>query len=381
MTNFAPTGRYSAAELDQQQQLVESCSLLQAMIDAMPSVVTILNDRRQVVAANRTMLNLLSADLRELIGLRTGEILGCAHCSEGPDGCGTGPHCVTCGGVRAVLGGVAGESRVIEECRLSLDPHKGAGALDLRATATAVDVEGQRFVVCVIEDISDEKRLGVLTRMFFHDVLNTAGCIRGYTNLLADHPEILKDGQTLERLGRLSNQLIDELESHRDLSFAESGDLDVRPELVDAQAVVDNLISIYGSHPAANGRCLVRGVVWPGRLSTDLRLLSRVLANMIKNALEATPPGGEVTVNCRRQGIEVLFSVHNVGTIPAEVQLQIFQRSFSTKEATGRGIGTHSMKLLGERYLGGHVEFTSREPEGTTFTLRVPLILALRHET
>ena len=58
--------------------------------------------------------------------------------------------------------------------------------------------------------------------------------------------------------------------------------------------------------------------------------------------------------------------------MPDEVQLQLFQRSFSTKGQTGRGIGTYSMKLLGERYLGGRVEFISRHPEGTTFTLSLP---------
>jgi sensor histidine kinase regulating citrate/malate metabolism len=52
--------------------------------------------------------------------------------------------------------------------------------------------------------------------------------------------------------------------------------------------------------------------------------------------------------------------------------MQLFQRSFSTKAATGRGVGTYSMRLLGEQYLGGRVEFTSREPDGTTFTLILP---------
>ena len=97
---------------------------------------------------------------------------------------------------------------------------------------------------------------------------------------------------------------------------------------------------------------------------------------MIKNALEATAAGGVVTVRCRPKAKRhVVFSVHNPGVMPADVQLQIFQRSFSTKAASGRGIGTHSMKLLGERYLGGKVAFVSREPEGTTFTLTLPKVI------
>ena len=82
--------------------------------------------------------------------------------------------------------------------------------------------------------------------------------------------------------------------------------------------------------------------------------------------------GQTVTVDCLDQGQEVVFAVHNPAVIPEEVQLQIFQRSFSTKGQPGRGVGTYSMKLLGEQYLGGKVNFVSRPPQGTTFTLALP---------
>jgi sensor histidine kinase regulating citrate/malate metabolism len=79
-----------------------------------------------------------------------------------------------------------------------------------------------------------------------------------------------------------------------------------------------------------------------------------------------------VTVGCQERAEQVVFSVHNATVMPADVQSQVFQRSFSTKAKTGRGIGTHSMRLFGERYLGGRVGFTSREPEGTLFTITLP---------
>ena len=71
-----------------------------------------------------------------------------------------------------------------------------------------------------------------------------------------------------------------------------------------------------------------------------------------------------------------MFSVHNDAVMPPEVQMQVFQRSFSTKARLGRGIGTHSMRLFGERYLGGKVDFISREFAGTTFTLTLPKVHA-----
>lgn len=106
--------------------------------------------------------------------------------------------------------------------------------------------------------------------------------------------------------------------------------------------------------------------------STDSTLLKRVLTNMIKNALEASPQNEQVTVNTYLNQDKLVFSVHNNTFIPHTVQLQLFQRSFSTK-GKGRGIGTYSMKLFGERYLKGKVWFTSTENEGTYFYIEIPI--------
>ncbi len=82
-----------------------------------------------------------------------------------------------------------------------------------------------------------------------------------------------------------------------------------------------------------------------------------------------------MTIGCSDLGREAAFHVHNDSVMPAEVQLQVFHRSFSTKATIGRGIGTYSMKLFGEHYLRGRIEFTSRASEGTTFNLYLPKML------
>jgi sensor histidine kinase regulating citrate/malate metabolism len=52
--------------------------------------------------------------------------------------------------------------------------------------------------------------------------------------------------------------------------------------------------------------------------------------------------------------------------------MQLFKRSFSTK-GLDRGLGTYSMKILGERYLKGKVYFTTSEEDGTSFFFDLPL--------
>jgi hypothetical protein len=345
-------------------------------MDVVPLPVIVLNSKRQVLAANRAMLELLNMAEDDAIGKRTGELIGCTHWAEGPDGCGTARSCATCGAVQAMLECQVQEGTVTRECRVSYDGPDAAQALDLRVTASALELEGERFTVCILEDISDRKRLAVLSRLFFHDVLNTASCIQGCSYLLARLAG--EDGDAKEwcqRLSDLTRQLVDDIEAQRDLMYAEAGDLTVRPERVATAPLLDSLRRYYATHLVAEGRQVVVDAVWHGSLTTDPRLLRRILGNMIKNALEATEAGGTVTLSCEETPAEVIFRVHNTAVMPEEVQLQIFQRSFSTKEQPGRGIGTYSMKLLGERYLRGRLTFTSGAPEGTTFTLALPKVL------
>ena len=105
---------------------------------------------------------------------------------------------------------------------------------------------------------------------------------------------------------------------------------------------------------------------------SDRTLLQRVIGNMIKNALEASKPGETVTLASLPGKDTIRFTVHNAAAMTRDAQLQIFQRSFSTKGA-GRGLGTYSMKLLTTRYLEGDVTFTSNEADGTTFEAVYPL--------
>jgi PAS domain-containing protein len=170
-----PPGRVSCATLGRQQAEVRQDPLLQAIVDGMPDMVLMLNLQRQIVLANRSALRLLAALSPRVIGRRPGEALDCVHAAEGPDGCGTADHCMTCGAVQAIVESAAKHCQVTRECRIRLRGDSPSVALDLQVTATPIEVGEEFYILCAIRDISDQKRLAVLTRLFFHDVLNTAG--------------------------------------------------------------------------------------------------------------------------------------------------------------------------------------------------------------
>ncbi len=372
-TYFAPAGRDAPQELARKRLLVENAALLRATLDAMPTIVVVLNGCRQIVGTNAALLRVIQAELDDVIGRRPGEIFECVHVKCGPDGCGTAEGCAFCGAVNTVLASRRTNKQATGEARILCDRPDGSEAMDVRVTATPVRVEGEDFTVAALEDISHQKRLGVLTRIFFHDVMNTIAAMKNYVRLAGR--KLPKNGDEpgpVERLEELTDILVDEILAQRDLTLAESGDLEVRPQSVPAAGFLRQLCDAHAAQEMAAGRKIELADPWRGTLTTDVRLLARVLGNMLRNALEATETGGVVTVRCRQRADRVLFEVHNEAVMTKDVQMQVFQRSFSTKAAAGRGVGTHSMKLLGERYLHGTVGFTSQAPEGTTFWIEVP---------
>jgi signal transduction histidine kinase len=244
---------------------------------------------------------------------------------------------------------------------------------DLRVRATPLDLNGCTYFAFAATDIGHEKRREALERVFFHDVMNTAGNILGATCLLQDEEMSINQKQLLDILRNSSEQLVEEVKFHRALLSAELGDLAVDAEPLEALKVLTTVGLRYSASELAIDRDIRLGTPAEAvSFVSDRVLLSRVLGNALKNGLEASSPGETVTLCCWEEQGAVVFSVHSPVAMSPSVQRQIFQRSFSTK-GPGRGIGTYSAKLLAEKYLGGSVWFESSEATGTRFFLRIPL--------
>lgn len=374
-TQFAPAERAPSEVVHRQHNYFRHNQMMNAISDAVPNGLTILNQQRQIVYANRTMLNMLHEPPRQSpIGLRPGEALNCAHAYETGGGCGTTEFCATCGAVRSILQAQQGH-RDEQECRILYNRNGAVDALDLRVWSTPFDYDGERFTLFAVTDISDEKRRQILERLFFHDIANTAGAIQGLVQLIDMHKNLveLTEMGIGDLLAQASHQLVDEIVAQRELIAAENGELEPHYTLVSALDILEECISLYRKHGVAEDRSLqIAPQATAVMLETDPALLRRVLGNLLKNALEASAMGDTVTAGCDQIGQFVRFWVHNPTFMPRQVQLQIFQRSFSTK-GNGRGLGTYSIKLLSERYLNGQVSFTSSRDKGTVFVAIYPL--------
>ena len=373
-TYFAPPERSSEPELSEQRRVFLNDVIAPALLSAMPDLAVILNENRQAIAANDLLLKHLGVDdAGDLLGLRPGEAVGCVNAAIGPNGCGTAEGCRECGAVNAILDCLERGGTFVRECRIRTSGTADGGALDLRVQAALLEIERQRVVLLGLRDISAEKRRAVLERVFFHDVLNTAGGLQGLAEILMSARDSQEADELKHDVYRLSQAIVDEIQSHRQLMAAEEGTLEVAQHAVVAGEIVDEVVALYRNHHVARQRQLRVEGSGEAVVATDHHLLRRVLGNLVKNALEATPRGGTVTIRTSQNDDGgVLFEVHNPTVMPDEVRLQVFQRSFSTKEGSGRGVGTYSIKLFAEGYLRGQVDFTSVEPEGTWFRVLLP---------
>jgi len=368
-TYYAPAGRLSPSEVRRQARDLARALPSRELFDAIPDVLLILNQHRQILFANRSLMAMARIDdLGAAIGGRPGEILNCLHSTEMLDGCGTSVFCQVCGAARAVVNSLDGVEDV-QECRISL---RGGEALDLRVWSTPLDIEDESYAFLVLKDISNEKRRLMLEHVFFHDILNSAGALQGLADLLARAPIEEKD-EIARDVSQVCNRLIEEIKSQKVLVAAESGELNVERDHIQARRILEELITMYQGQEIAREKTMHFDPGCPDiDLVSDRALLHRILNNMIKNALEASLPGDQVSLGCQQLGSAVRFWVHNPGVIPPDAQLQIFQRSFSTR-GPGRGLGTYSIRLLGEVYLGGEVSFRSTPAKGTTFQIDLPL--------
>jgi signal transduction histidine kinase len=372
MTNFPEALRHRVPMEVIREQAAQflSCAGLAPVLDAIPSLLLIINENRQVVFANRHAVRTLEvASVEELLGKRPGELFHCQHAEEAALGCGTNEACIACGAARAISMSELDQGAT-QDCHIH---QRDVGrSVDLRIDTTPIHAGKNQFSIVVLSDTSHENRRRALERVFFHDLLNTLGALTGYVQLLDGAPTHEADELT-DSILRLSDVLAEEIRAQRDLAAAESHDLAVRFDTVNSREILEQVFVAYRHHPASRGRTIVLGqAVVSENFRSDRRLLQRILTNMVKNALEAAQGGDEVTLDCHKDDSLLTFAVHNPQVMPREVQLQIFHRAFSTK-GPGRGLGTYSMKLLGENYLNGEVSFSSTPESGTTFRARFPL--------
>jgi len=364
---FLPPERASKDQLRSQTTFLRSLPLLNEVTETLPEVFLILNRQRQIVYVNKALSQFTESTERDSVGKRVGEALKCIHASETKGGCGTTEFCRQCGVAKAILKSQHGETNA-QDCRITRKEDRGS--LDLRVGAKPLKFTHDQYTAFTVSDRSHENRRRALERIFFHDVLNTAGALQGFAELSLDANEA-DMAVFRQQIFSLAQSVVEELKAQRDLAAAENHELQYHATKIQLASFLNDVAHSFDLHPAAKSKTVAIRSIEDCELMTDPILLRRVIGNLVKNALEASPEGGTVTIGYESEDERFSFWVHNSAFMSRDIQLQIFQRSFTTK-GRGRGLGTYSVKLLTERYLKGTVTFTSSLDDGTTFFVGLP---------
>ena len=367
---FTISERLAPQDCAEQRKILMQMDQNVSIFDFFPDFILVLNKYRQILFSNRAINTFLAVNGEQLVGMRPGEALHCTHAGNDSGGCGTTEFCRVCGAVHSILMALNDKTPSLRECEiLTLE----GSALNLRIWTFPFNCKEDGFVLCILRDIADEKYRHFLEHIFFHDLTNIGAGIYNLLSLIGN--DVGKYSEYSGMLLCLAKEILNEIEAQRDLLDAESGSIAIDIDTIPALYLLRSVKTLFLGNPTAEGKMiLIPEDLAELSFRSDPRLLTRVIGNMVKNALEASKPGEQVELDYRREKDHIIFSVHNPGAMGKEIQLQVFKRAFSSK-GKGRGLGTYSMRLLTERYLKGTVYFTSTPEEGTTFYVALPLAL------
>jgi signal transduction histidine kinase len=375
---------------------------IQSILSCADGPVFIVGDQFQIVGLNQEALGMLAlSDPEEVLGWKLGEAFGCMNASSSPGGCGTAEGCGLCGALQTMTRSRSTGTTAQGEFSLAGIRNQDFVAENFRIKATPFTLQGNELTVVALRDLRPDRERDAFERLFFHDLRNSLQALETWRDGLAERVarcglvtrKLLQNGTApqsghsplealsaqygsceihAKRLLHLLDRTQETIASQQSLVLAERGEVEVHPVPLLPSEILLYLSDHFSAQAVTQDRLLEIQPTEAGLFTSDQSLLLRVLVNMVKNALEAAPPGGTVRVWHETREANPCFVVWNPGVIARDVQLQLFRRSFSTKGGVGRGLGTYGMKLFGERFLGGQVGFTTHAEEGTRFFIQLP---------
>jgi len=242
---------------------------------------------------------------------------------------------------------------------------------DLRAALRAVEESQQRIV-----QGERLRALGEMAGGVAHDFNNVLAIIVGRAEVLLNETE---DAELQRQLNVIIKVALDAAQTVKRIQeFTRMRR--ARPfQQVNLKQIVDEIVEVTRSRWKDEAQS--KGLTYEMILDTaptppvagDPSEIREALINIILNALDAMPDGGQVTLGTAVEGDRVLISITDTGVgMSEDVRQRIFDPFFTTKGERGTGLGLSVVYGIISRH-NGEIDVQSRLGRGTTFTLKFPM--------
>ena len=208
-------------------------------------------------------------------------------------------------------------------------------------------------------------------RMARHDLKTPLNSVIAVSRLLRQSAKLSReDEELLAIVERAGYRILSMVNLSLDIFRMEQGAYQFRPQAVDLSEVARRVAADLEGQAAS--KAVVINLRQSGRAAARAEelLCYSMLANLVKNAVEAAPERGVVTVTVEGAGDAVSVHVHNAGEIPPEIRARFFEKYATARKTSGLGLGAYSARLMA-RVQEGEITMHSDAEAGTTVSVRL----------
>lgn len=237
----------------------------------------------------------------------------------------------------------------------------------------------------VTDDISHQKQLeefkNEIENLMRHD-------LKAPLNAVINLPEIIQSegglnreqGELLATIRETGQSMLEQINGSLELYKLEEGSYRASHGTLDLREVFVTFQKTFIALTRARNVTLESTFVTPAGvepafpylISTDRSLFKRLLGNLLKNAIEASPEGGVVQMKMWVEGGNLHIAIHNTGAIPEEARGRFFTKFNTVGKFGGTGLGAYGAKVIAD-YLKYGLTFTTSDEAGTTLEVCLPV--------
>ena len=238
-----------------------------------------------------------------------------------------------------------------------------------RFIATLTDITQRRAQE---EAVRESMRLREeVERMSRHDLKTPLNSVIAVSRLLRQSAKLSReDEELLSIVERAGYRILSMVNLSLDIFKMEQGTYQFRAQAVDLSEVARKVAADLESQAASKDVVINLKQSGHATARAEELLSYSMLANLVKNAIEAAPEGGVVTVTVEGAGDAVSVHVHNHGEISSKVRPHFFAKYATTGKDSGVGLGAYSARLMA-RVQEGEITMHSDAQAGTTLSVRM----------